>query len=86
MDIWHVSGGANQAADTHSEATTVSTNGAVPHPAVDFVAMAKTQCIDSELKTLLESPTTSLTVPHGTAHITLMCDISTGTFVPLSFR
>ena len=78
-------------ADTLSRVTISAIEAPLPPP-VDFEALAKAQGTDSELKTLQDSTATSLqlaTVPHLTAPITLVCDVSKGTprpFVPLSFR
>ena len=90
-DIRDVSGEAYQAADALSRVPNVSTIR-TSLPVVEFKSMAKAQEVDAELKTLQQSSTMSLkftTVLHGTATVTLICDVSKGIprpFVPLPLR
>ena len=90
-DIWHVRGGANQAADALSRA---AIDAITPSPSseIDFEDMAGAQDTDPELQALQDSPSSSLQlakVPHLAAPVTLVCDMSTGSscpFVPQAFR
>ena len=89
-DIRHVKGNDNSVADALSRAPVNALQG--PDVAVDFDAMARAQTTDPELRALQSSSFSSLqlaTVPHSSASVTLICDMSTGTprpFVPSSFR
>ena len=90
-DIRHVQGGANQAADALSRVAINAISPPLSSP-IDFEAMAKAQDTDPELKALQSLPSCSLQlarVPHLTAPVTLVCDVSKGTsrpFVPRPFR
>ena len=79
-DIRHVKGNDNSVADALSQAPVNALQG--PDVAVDFDAMARAQTTDPELRALQSSSFSSLqlaTVPHSSASVTLICDMSTGT-------
>ena len=89
--IRHVQGEDNTVADALSRVETNALITGQP-PVVDFVAMAKAQVEDPQVRALQSSPTTTLVVeavPVANSTDVLYCDTSTGVqrpLVPLQWR
>ena len=90
-DIHHVQASDNMVADALSRIETNALLSGQP-PVVDFVAMAKSQATDPQIRALQSSPACSLVVqaiPLANSTDPLFCDVSTGCqcpLVPLSWR
>ena len=83
--IRHIHGPDNVVADALSRIETNALLSGQP-PTVDFIAMAKAQAADRQIRALQSSPSTSLTIqaiPLDNSSDSLLCDTSTGSQRPL---